>query len=74
MTETNIFKGESKSNVDREATNNVTTDDPAGSLSLIEQWLYDDQGLVDQCDDVQEDLIDVSLEGKNNGNNGQDLS
>ncbi|XP_009104754.1 myb-related protein 306 [Brassica rapa] len=73
MTETSIFKGESKSNVDMEATNNATTDDH-GSLSLIDQWLYDDQGLVDQYDDVQEDLIDVSLEGKNNGNNGQDLS
>ncbi|CAH8363934.1 unnamed protein product, partial [Eruca vesicaria subsp. sativa] len=66
MTNTSIFKGESKSNADMEATNNATNDDH-GSLSLIEQWLFDDQGLVDQCVDDQEDLIDVSLEGKNNG-------
>ncbi|KAG2324232.1 hypothetical protein Bca52824_006960 [Brassica carinata] len=39
MTETSIFKGESKSNFDTEATNNATTDDH-DSLSLIEQWLY----------------------------------
>ncbi|KAF8111419.1 hypothetical protein N665_0076s0390 [Sinapis alba] len=65
MTETSIFKGESKPNVDTEAT----TDDH-GSLSLIEKWLFDDQGLV-QCDEDQEDLIDVSLKGKNTGSNCQ---
>ncbi|KAJ4884530.1 myb domain protein 31 [Raphanus sativus] len=52
MTETSTFKGESKSNVDMEATTNAT--DNHGTLSLIEQWLFDDQGLV-QCDDDQED-------------------
>ncbi|XP_024007830.1 myb-related protein 306 isoform X2 [Eutrema salsugineum] len=59
MAETSIFKGESRANNDMEATTNATTDNH-GSLSLIEQWLFDDQGLV-QCDHDQEDLIDVSL-------------
>lgn len=67
MTETSIFKGESKPIVDTEAT----TDDHS-SLSLIEKWLFDDQGMV-QCDDDQEDLIDVSLQGKNTDNNHQDV-
>ena len=67
MTETSIFKGVSKPIVDTEAT----TDDHS-SLSLIEKWLFDDQGMV-QCDDDQEDLIDVSLQGKNTDNNCQDV-
>ncbi|CAN6935671.1 unnamed protein product [Brassica oleracea var. botrytis] len=67
MTETSIFKGESKPIVDTEAT----TDDHS-SLSLIEKWLFDDQGMV-QCDDDQEDLTDVSLQGKNTDNNCQDV-
>ncbi|CAH2067262.1 unnamed protein product [Thlaspi arvense] len=71
MTETSIFKGESKPSIDMEATTNATTDDH-GSLSLLEQWLFDDQGLG-QCDDDQEDLIDVSLDGKHNDTNSQDL-
>ncbi|KAJ4883779.1 myb domain protein 31 [Raphanus sativus] len=66
MTETSIFKGESKPKVDTEAS----TDDH-DSLSSIEKWLFDDQGLV-QCDDDQ-DLMDASLEGKKTDNNGQDL-
>lgn len=69
MSETSMFQGESKPNIDMEAT---TTTDDQGSLSLIEKWLFDDQGLV-QCDDDQEDLIDVSLDGKNNDNNRLDL-
>ncbi|KAG7587040.1 Myb domain [Arabidopsis thaliana x Arabidopsis arenosa] len=61
MSETSMFKGDqSKPNIDMEAT--TTTTDDQGSLSLIEKWLFDDQGLA-QCDDNQEDLIDVSLEG-----------
>lgn len=71
MSETSVFQGESKPNIDIEATTNVATDDQ-GSLSLIEKWLFDDQGLV-QCDDNQDGLIEVSLEGKNNDNNSQDL-
>ncbi|CAF2200362.1 myb-related protein 306 [Brassica rapa] len=67
MTETSIFKGESKPIVDTEATI-----DDHSSLSLIEKWLFDDQGMV-QCDDDQEDLIDVSLQGKNTDNNHQDV-
>lgn len=67
MSETSIFQGASKRNTHKEAT----TDDQ-GSLSLIEQWLFDDQGLV-QCGNDQEDLIDVSLKGKNNDNDSQDL-
>ena len=67
MTETSIFKGESKPIVDTEATI-----DDHSSLSLIEKWLFDDQGMV-QCDDDQEDLIDVSLQGKNTDNNCQDV-
>ncbi|KAJ0229468.1 Myb domain protein 31 [Hirschfeldia incana] len=72
MTETSIFKGDqSKPSVDMEATTNATTDDH-GSLSMIEQWLYDDQGMG-QCDDDQEDMFDVSLEGIDNDNNCHDL-
>ncbi|CAA7043275.1 unnamed protein product [Microthlaspi erraticum] len=71
MSETSIFQGASKRNTHKEATTNATTDDQ-GSLSLIEQWLFDDQGLV-QCGNDQEDLIDVSLDGKNNDNDSQDL-
>ncbi|CAH8355822.1 unnamed protein product [Eruca vesicaria subsp. sativa] len=51
MTETSVSKGESKPNVCTEATTN-----DHGSLSLIEKWLFDDQGLV-QSDEDQEDLI-----------------
>ncbi|CAA0334994.1 unnamed protein product [Arabidopsis thaliana] len=61
MSETSMFKGESKPDIDMKATPTTTTTDDQGSLSLIEKWLFDDQGLV-QCDDSQEDLIDVSLE------------
>lgn len=68
MSETSVFQGESKPDIDIEA---ATTDDQ-GSLSLIEKWLFDEQGLV-QCDDDQEGLIDVSLEVKNNDNHSQDL-
>ncbi|KAJ4909316.1 myb domain protein 31 [Raphanus sativus] len=72
MAETRIFKGDqSKPNADIEATTNATIDDH-GSLSLIEQWLYDDQGMG-PCDDDQEDLFDVSLEGMDNDNNCQHL-
>ncbi|KAL0731782.1 hypothetical protein Bca4012_027876 [Brassica carinata] len=72
MTETSIFKGDqSKPNVDMESTTKATTDDH-GSLSLIEQWLYDDQGMG-QYDDDQEDLFDVSLEGIDKDNNCHDL-
>lgn len=70
MSETSMFQDESKPNIDMEV--NTTTTDDQGSLSLIEKWLFDDQGLV-QCDDNQEDIIDVSLESKNNDNNSLDL-
>ncbi|XP_010416321.1 PREDICTED: myb-related protein 306-like [Camelina sativa] len=59
MSETSMLQGESKPTIDLEATT-----DSQGSLSLIEKWLFDDQGLV-QCEDNnnQENIIDVSLEG-----------
>ncbi|WZZ33631.1 hypothetical protein YC2023_017032 [Brassica napus] len=71
MTETSMFKDGSEPNGDIEATTDATTDDH-GSLSLIEQWLFDEQGIC-QCDGNQEDLIEVSFEGIDNDNNDQDL-
>ncbi|EOA35418.1 hypothetical protein CARUB_v10020618mg [Capsella rubella] len=67
MPETSMLQGESKTSIDMEATA-----DNQGSLSLIEKWLFDDQGLV-QCGDNQEGIIDVSLEGEKNDNNSPDL-
>ncbi|KFK41903.1 hypothetical protein AALP_AA2G187300 [Arabis alpina] len=72
MSETSVFQGESKLDIDIEATTTIATTNDQGSLSLIEKWLFDEQGLI-QCDAGQEGLIDVSLEGKNNDNNSQDL-
>lgn len=58
MSETSMFQGESKPSIDMGATITTTTTDDQGSLSLIEKWLFDDQGLV-QCGENQEDHIDV---------------
>ncbi|KAL1216727.1 Transcription factor MYB96 [Cardamine amara subsp. amara] len=69
MSETSMLQGESKPNIDMKTT---TTTDDHGSLSLIEKWLFDDQGLI-QYDDDHEDLINLSLGGKNNDNNSADL-